>query len=219
MITILLAGNSDLYLEVLADRLKFEDDIHVIGRARNTEDIINNLTLHNPDVLFLDTSLFELNFRIISDTIQKDNKKTKILLLMNIEDDETIIQALSSGIKGCLEHDSGYGSFIEAVRTIMEDRIWADTRILSQLLKKFLGNLNNRDSVKNDLTQRELQVSDLVVKGLSNKAIARDLAISEKTVKAHIGHIFRKLGIKHRYQLSPNIVNKLAILRGIKTKS
>ena len=219
MITILLAGNSDLYLEVLADRLKFEDDIHVIGRARNTEDIINNLTLHNPDVLFLDTSLFELNFRIIFDTIQKDNKKTKILLLMNIGDDETIIQALSSGIKGCLEHDSGYGSFIEAVRTIMEDRIWADTRILSQLLKKFLGNLNNRDSVKNDLTQRELQVSDLVVKGLSNKAIARDLAISEKTVKAHIGHIFRKLGIKHRYQLSPNIVNKLAILRGIKTKS
>jgi len=219
MITLLLAGSSDLYIDLLTDRLHHENDIKVLSRAKNTLDIQNKLKGYNPDILFIDTSLSDLNYLLIFDTLKKENKKTKLILLFNNEDDETVIEALCSGIKGCLKPSSGYENFLEAVRTVMEERIWADSRILSQALKKFIEHLNYFDSANTGLTKRELEVSDFIVKGLSNKAIAKNLAISEKTVKAHIGHIFKKLGIKHRYQLSPNIVNKHAIFKGFRIKA
>ena len=71
--------------------------------------------------------------------------------------------------------------------------------------------------MSNKLTIREYEIADHLYQGLSNKAIAQKLFISEKTVKTHISHIFKKLGIKHRYELNSQLLETFKQFKGIKT--
>lgn len=216
----MLAGPSGLYNHLLEDRLNMEDGLAVICNTSRNSDITPCVRDLRPDLLIIDLALNYLDFKSLFQTINEYSKQTKILLVVNDESDDVLIQMLCSGISGCININSKYSELLEAITSITEGRIWAENRILTRVLKRIVSNGLTRDpGSSNQLTEREIEISDLIIKGLSNKAISRDLLISEKTVKVHIGHIFKKLGITHRYQLSAAMITNQSILRGIKTRS
>lgn len=208
MIKVVLAVSSNLYRQGLRDSIKSEQDIKIVQEISNYSDLIPLLNYNENYVLFLDLNLQGLKIVEYLNFIRSKQANLKVLLMMNSTENEKIINALCFGVKGCLDIHSTKEQFLQAIRAVHNDEIWADTVLVSKALNKILNSkkndLTDLQDLKNKLTKQEEKIAQLILKGFSNKEIAKELFISEKTVKTHIGHIFKKLGIKSRYELAAN---------------
>ena len=208
MIQVVLAVSSNLYRESLKDLIRSEQGIKIVQEISNYGDLIPLLNNDEGYVLFLDLNLQGLKIVEYLNFIRSKKANLKVLLMMNSTENEKIINALCFGVKGCLDINSTKEQFIQAIRAVHNEEIWADSVLVSKALNKILNSkkndLNDLQDLKNKLTKQEEKIAQLILKGFSNKEIAKELFISEKTVKTHIAHIFKKLGIKSRYELAAN---------------
>ncbi|MEX0999917.1 MAG: response regulator transcription factor [Thermodesulfobacteriota bacterium] len=208
MIKVVLAVSSNLYRQSLKDSIKSEEDIKIVQEISYYSELIPVLNNDESHVLFLDLNLQGLKIVEYLNLIREKKSHLKVLLMMNSTENEKIINALCFGVKGCLDINSTKEQFLQAIRAVHNEEIWADTSLVSRALNKILNSkkndLNDLQDLKNKLTKQEEKIAQLILKGFSNKEIAKALFISEKTVKTHLGHIFKKLGIKSRYQLTAN---------------
>ncbi len=208
MINVVIALTSKLYRQSLKDSIKSEQDIKIVKEISHYNNLIPLLNEDQIHVLFLDLNLQGLKIVEYLNFIKEKKSPLKVLLMMNSAEDEKIINALCFGVKGCLDINSTKEQFLQAIRAVHNEEIWADTVLVSKALNKILNSkkndLNDLQDLKNKLTKQEEKIAQLILKGFSNKEIAKALFISEKTVKTHLGHIFKKLGIKSRYQLTAN---------------
>ncbi len=208
MIKVVLAVSSNLYRQSLKDSIKSEEDIKIVQEISYYSELIPVLNNDESHVLFLDLNLQGLKIVEYLNLIREKKSHLKVLLMMNSTENEKIINALCFGVKGCLNINSTKEQFLQAIRAVHNEEIWADTSLVSRALNKILNSkkndLNDLQDLKNKLTKQEEKIAQLILKGFSNKEIAKALFITEKTVKTHLGHIFKKLGIKSRYQLTAN---------------
>ncbi len=208
MIKVVLAVSSNLYRQSLKDSIKSEEDIKIVQEISYYSELIPVLNNDESHVLFLDLNLQGLKIVEYLNLIREKKSHLKVLLMMNSTENEKIINALCFGVKGCLDINSTKEQFLQAIRAVHNEEIWADTSLVSRALNKILNSknndLNDLQDLKNKLTKQEGKIAQLILKGFSNKEIAKALFITEKTVKTHLGHIFKKLGIKSRYQLTAN---------------
>lgn len=208
MINVVIALTSKLYRQSLKDSIKSEQDIKIVKEISHYNDLIPLLNEDQIHVLFLDLNLQGLRIVEYLNFIKEKKSPLKVLLMMNSAENEKIINALCFGVKGCLDINSTKEQFLQAIRAVHNEEIWADTALVSKALNKILNtkknDLHDLQDLKNNLTKQEEKIAQLILKGFSNKEIAKTLFISEKTVKTHLGHIFKKLGIKSRYQLTAN---------------
>ena len=208
MIKVVLAVSSNLYRQSLKDSIKSEEDIKIVQEISYYSELIPVLNNDESHVLFLDLNLQGLKIVEYLNLIREKKSHLKVLLMMNSTENEKIINALCFGVKGCLNINSTKEQFLQAIRAVHNEEIWADNSRVSRALNKILNSkkndLNDLQDLKNKLTKQEEKIAQLILKGFSNKEIAKALFITEKTVKTHLGHIFKKLGIKSRYQLTAN---------------
>jgi DNA-binding NarL/FixJ family response regulator len=168
-------------------------------------DIVSIVDNKDIDVVFLDSNLVGLNVMEYLGLLKEKKSAIKILIMLNSPDSDRVINALCLGVKGCLGMDSNKDEFVQAVRAVNNEEIWADVGLISRALNKLLNTKKfSLDDLKHKLTKKEERIARLILQGHSNKDIGKELFISEKTVKTHVGHIFRKLGIKSRFQLTAN---------------
>jgi len=201
----MLAVSSDLFLAGIHKILKPKKDIEIIAETITHQEIIPLIEQKKPDVLFIDTNLPGLDIVKILESIAEKSAETKILLLLHTLDEEPIIDAISLGVRGCLKSTANPEQLIRAVRSISKREIWAEESIKTKVLTRFLSQVKVKPVLKPKLTKREGEIIKLVVQGYNNKQIAKRLFISENTVKTHLVHIFKKLGIGHRLQLAINL--------------
>lgn len=210
MIKVVLAVSSNLYRLSLKDSIRSEQDIKIVREISHYTELISLLMEDESYVLFLDLNLQGIKIVEYLNLIREKKAPLKVLLMMNSTESEKIVNALCFGVKGCLEINSTKEQFLQAIRAVHNEEIWADAALVSQALSKILNSkkndLNDLQDLKNKLTKQEEKIAQLIIKGFSNKEIAKTLFISEKTVKTHLGHIFKKLGIKSRYQLTANYI-------------
>jgi Response regulator containing a CheY-like receiver domain and an HTH DNA-binding domain len=207
-ISLILAVNSALFRESICKILDSEKDIKIIGQASNHLEIITLIEQKKPDVLFMDTDM--LNVAKILQSIREKSAKTRVLLLLYNLDEETVIKAISLGVRGYLRSTSNIEQFVRAIRTIRQEEIWAERKILTKVVTRFLFPRVNKSVLKCNPTKREKEIAKLVIEGWSNKQIAKALFISEKTVKAHLGKIFAKLGISNRSDLTFELLQDIS---------
>ena len=116
-----------------------------------------------------------------------------------------IVEALQLGAKGYLTKTLTRADLLKAIRSTHAGELWAERRVLTQTLEDLLERLNNLHGSIRDareiLTEREQEVVRWVIQGMTNKEIASQLGISEKTVKTHLSNIFSKLKVSKRLQL------------------
>ncbi len=207
MINLALAIPSEIYLETLTEIIESDETIKVVSKLKNQTQIIECLKITSFDVLFLDLSIPRLDIAEIFNQLKSLSKTPGIIAYFHEDNEELLIKAISYGFNSSLGLNATIEDLCSAIKAVSTGEIWADHKILSSALKKFI----NRDKttfnkIEARLTKREIDISKLILDGLSNKAIAKNLFISERTVKVHISNIFKKLGIKHRYQLSTGML-------------
>ncbi len=187
---------------VLRDGLKtifsLENDFVVIAEAESGEEALTKLENNVPDLIIMDINLPKQNGVEISGKVKKQYPHVKILILTMYKHDEYFISAIKEGADGYLLKDAPSDHVVDAVRSLMS----GEAVIHPSMTKKLLDLHQHADDKKenNQLTDREKEVLDCLVKGYSNKEIAEELYISDKTVKIHVSKIFKKLRVKSRSQ-------------------
>lgn len=192
--------------------------IHEVSERAALE---QTLACQKPSVLLLDLGLPQLGGIAGVCAIQRLSPSTKIILLTNVPNDEEEMRALKAGVKGYCNRDTGPLLLRKAVDVVGKGEIWIERKVVSHLLEELTSATEGQqidaplqpDNLLDCLTSRERQVAQLVGGGLCNKDIANHLNISERTVKAYLTSIFRKLNISDRLHLALLIVNYNRIKR------
>jgi len=212
-IKVLLADDHALFREGLGRILNREKDIQVVGEARHGIQALDLANRLRPDVILMDISLPGPNGIRITRKIKKRQGKVHIVMLSMYEDTAHIIESFQAGASGYVVKTHSSNELIETIRSVFREGVSIRPSIEQKLLKgirqpDFLGGVQNID-----LTNKEVKILKLVASGSTNKEIATRLFISEKTVKNHLNHIYRKLGVKNRAQAVAEGVKKEYISR------
>jgi DNA-binding NarL/FixJ family response regulator len=132
--------------------------------------------------------------------------KLPIVLIGTRMDDEAMYTAIVSGAKGCVDEEAPAIEFARALRAVYDGSVWAPRRVLSLLVERYNASERASQPARRGLTNRERQVLELLVDGCSNREIGGPLGIEERTVKAHVAKLMRKVGVRNRIALSMHAV-------------
>ncbi len=201
MIRILLVEDQFFARLALRTVIDGRDDMRVVAEAAKGTEAVALFAEHQPDVTIMDLNLPGISgFEAIRE-LRSVDAAACIVVLSNYQGSEDVHRALTAGAMGYLTKDASDDDLVEAILTVRRGRQY--------LMASVAGLIRNRSTV-DELTARELEVLDLLAKGLSNQEIADRLSIAEKTVRSHLTHLFAKLGVEDRTQAV-----LLAIQRGL----
>ena len=200
VIRILIVDDHEVVRDGLAVMLARQEDISVVGEAKNgLEAVEKSLELH-PDVVLMDLRMPELNGVEAMRRIRDELPDLKFLVLTTYDTDEYIFEAIEAGAKGYLLKDASREELFQAVRAVHRGESLIEPGVASRLLDRLaqLSRQATQTSSNDTLSQRETEVLRLMAHGSANKAIAALLSISESTVKTHVSNIFQKLEVGQR---------------------
>lgn len=148
------------------------------------------------------------------DSIRRLRPKLRLIVIGPERDDELVLSSIVAGARAYLDLTAGPEVVRRAVNVVTSDSIWAPRRLLSRLIDRLLNvshsSLTNADP---QLTAREQQVLKLILMARSNREIATELGIEERTVKAYVGRLLRKTGADNRIKLSMSALNRSLLTR------
>ena len=193
MIRILLVDDHQLVRAGLASLLDSTDDLRVVGQADNGRRAVELAAEVLPDVVLMDLSMPVLDGVEATRELLAANPKLPVVVLTSFSDQPRVSEALRAGAVGYLLKDSDPRDLLAAVRAAAQGHSPLDPRVARALLPSA-----EPQSAADGLSGRELEVLGLVAKGMANKQIGRALGISERTVKAHLGKVFRQIGVSDR---------------------
>ncbi|MBB6451833.1 two-component system NarL family response regulator [Salirhabdus euzebyi] len=178
------------------------DDIEIAGEAANGEEAIQFLQQENEvDVVLLDVQMPVMDGVEAAQQIRSLFPKTKILMLTSFSDYNSVIPAIKAGASGYQLKDADPEILANAIRKVADGEKMIDHKAASHLFQHVSGNEEEEKKAKlAQLTNRELDVLQEMMNGKSNKEIANDLYITEKTVKTHVSNILSKLEVHDRTQ-------------------
>jgi len=128
-----------------------------------------------------------------------------VIIIGSGTSDEAVLDAISVGAKGYIHDDAAATEFSQAIRTVSRGLVWAPRRVISLLIDRCTTTAR-RKHMPDRITNREQQVLEMLVAGRSNKEIGLPLGIEERTVKAHVAKLMRKLGVENRIKLSVHAI-------------
>lgn len=203
-IRIVIVEDHGLIREGLRLVLAGEKSFYIVGEAGNgiqAIDVISNL---QPDVTLLDISMPGMNGIEILPIIKQKSPATRTLMLTSSSDNGTILKALKAGAKGYLSKNTTSQGLIKAIKDVHNGGMWIERKLICQIFEENnavdLNHVVQQKRTKDNLTPREHDVLRVLSKGCTNKEIAQDLFISEKTVKSHLNRIFKKLDVSRRLE-------------------
>lgn len=172
-------------------------DIEVVGEAANGLEAIDQVEALNPDVVLLDLVMPGMDGIEAIRHILAIRPNVRILALTSFASDDKVFPAIKAGALGYLLKDANTDELIEAVRQVFR----GEPSLHPVIARKMLKELSKPPGEKQvPLTDREVDVLKLVAKGMSNEAIAQELAIAEVTVRTHVSNILSKLRVSNRVQ-------------------
>jgi DNA-binding NarL/FixJ family response regulator len=131
----------------------------------------------------------------------------RIIITGSGADDETILKALAAGAKGYVDEAAAAAEFVQAIRMVHQGSVWAPRRVLSIFIERVTTSPGRIfPAGRLTFTDREKEVLELLVAGRSNKEIGGELGIEERTVKAHVAKLMRKVGVQNRIALSVHAI-------------
>ncbi len=208
---VLVADDHRLFRQGLISLMQTRPDIvNVIGEAQNGQEALAMARIHQPDVILMDIYMPKSDGLQATRAIRKELPNIAIVILTSSETDEHFFEAVRLGVSGYLLKNLDAYELFELLSGISRGEA-AITRVMATQLLRSVANRSIESPADNDLTEREVEVLNLVAQGASNPQIAQDLYISINTVKTHIRNILAKLGLENRTQAATYAVqNRLA---------
>lgn len=198
--SILLVDDHPMLRKGVAQLISLEDNLNVIGEVGSGDEAISFAVENMPDLILLDLNMKGLSGIETLSALKRANIPSKVVIF-SVSDNETdILQALKFNADGYLLKDSEPEALIEKINHAITGE-FVISEPLTQILAKSLRP-QNTVNVIGSLTQREIENLKLIAGGKSNKEIARNLGITEATVKVHNKNLFKKLGLKSRVEVA-----------------
>jgi DNA-binding NarL/FixJ family response regulator len=204
-ITVLIADDQALVRGGLRLIVNTQDDMQVVGEASDGREAIQLARRLRPDVVLMDIRMPHLDGLEATRQLSSDQTlaATRLLILTTFDLDAYVYEALRAGASGFLLKDAPPEQLVDAIRIVARGDALLAPSITRRLIERFLRQpvLAAPGSKPLDqLTAREREVLELIAHGLSNSEIAVRLYLTEATVKTHVAHIYRKLGLRDRAQ-------------------
>jgi DNA-binding NarL/FixJ family response regulator len=195
---VIIADDHKLFREGLKTLLQRDPGITVVGEARNGEEAVTLTESLAPDIVLMDIEMPLIDGIEAARLIGQKNPSTKVLMLSNFEEDERVYQAMLAGAKGYVVKRIGTTSLIGILKAVQNNELLVTPYLASLVLRENRQSSEKTKADEFNLTEREVKILKLLVKGYSNKEISNTIYISVDTVKAHLKHIFEKLGVDCR---------------------
>lgn len=193
MIRVLLADDHQMVRAGLAVLLDATDDMTVVGQVGDGAEAVRAVSETAPDVVLMDLSMPVMDGVQATRLILQQQPEVKVLVLTSFSDRDRVNDALVAGAVGYQLKDCEAAELLTAVRSAAAGHAPIDARVARALLPE-----RSLERPEDSLSPRETQVLRLVADGLANKQIGRALGITERTVKAHLGRVFRQIGVADR---------------------
>lgn len=210
MIRIAIVDDQPIVRQGLAMVLGSEGDIEVVASGGNGFEAIEICSKNFVDVVLMDIKMPSLNGVEATKRIKKQYPNVKIIILTTFNEDEYIFEALKHGASGYLLKDALPQKIVEAIRVVYNGGAQIQPDVAVKVVEK-LKNYGEKQGILDkrieDLTEREIDIIRCVGQGKSNKEIAKELFISEGTVKNHITNVLNKLSLRDRTQLAIFSIN------------
>jgi DNA-binding NarL/FixJ family response regulator len=205
-ITLIVLTPSGILVEGMQKMLESESDIHIVARVSNLSELKPFINGGIPDVLIVDTITPSLDINDLIMSIKEKDVQTQVLLLLHTPDLQLVVDSLNLGVKGFITKKSKSQRLVQAIRILRRGEIFGDVKIMKGIITRYLIRQDDRASIYNNkLTKKEIEIAKLVAEGYSNKVIAKELFITDKTVKTHLNRIYKKLEVTGRYELAAKL--------------
>lgn len=203
-ITILLVDDQALFREGLRTLLSVWDDLQVVGEAGNGREAVERAIALRPDVVLMDLRMPVLDGVAATRRLQETVPDSRVIVLTTFDDDEHVFDGLRAGAVGYLLKDVSSEKLVEAIRATARGDSFLQPSVAARVVAEF-ARMNStapraNDALAEPLSERELEILQIVATGASNKEIAAQLYIAEGTVKNHVTSILGKLGVRDRTQ-------------------
>jgi two-component system, NarL family, response regulator LiaR len=203
-IRVLVVDDHAVVREGLRTFLELQDGLEVVGEAADGAEAIREAERMRPDVILMDLVMPRLDGVGAMRELRRRLPSSRVIVLTSFAEDDRLLPAIQAGAAGYLLKDVEPQELARAVRAAHAGEALLDPAVAARLVDAIAQPAGTGPPQR--LTPRERQVLDLIGHGLSNKRIARELGISEKTVKTHVGHVLAKLGVADRTQAALHAV-------------
>jgi DNA-binding NarL/FixJ family response regulator len=202
-ITLLIADDHAIFRDGLRKLLDSEKEITIVGEAGSGTECIRMLGKLKPDILLLDLRMPDKDGFAVLEEVNFDGLPTRVIVLTAAEDDRDVVRAMRLGARGVLLKESAIDLLVKSIHRVHAGEIWLDSRLTAEVINAFsASSKSGAHSEKPLLSDREMEVVQLIAQGFHNKEIGKKLFISEQTVKNHLRNIFDKLGVSDRLELA-----------------
>jgi DNA-binding NarL/FixJ family response regulator len=203
VIKVLVADDEGLLRGAFRMMLETEDDLQVVGEAADGREAIEQARLRKPDVVLMDVRMPGLDGIEATRRLRKTGSEPRVLILTTFDLDEYVYDAMRAGASGFMLKNSPPDQLAAAIRTVAAGEALLAPTVTRRLIEEFVARPrvgHGEAQELAELTERELEVLKLIARGLSNAEIAKQLIVSEATVRTHVNRVLTKLDLRDRTQ-------------------
>lgn len=197
MTKVFLLDDHEVVRRGLRELLEAEDDLRVVGEASTAEEALNRIPPTQPDVAVLDVRLPDGDGVEVAREIRSRHPEIQCLMLTSFADDEALFSAIMAGAAGYLLKQIKGADLVDAVRRVGRGESLLDPAVTAKVLERLRHRDDEEDELK-VLSEQERKILDHIAEGLTNRQIAEQMYLAEKTVKNYVSNVLAKLGMSRR---------------------
>lgn len=197
-LSVIIADDHHIFRDGLRALLETEPGIQVIGEATTGREAVDRATTLLPDVVLMDLHMPDLDGVSATREILHVSPNIAVLVLTMFDDDDSVFAAMRAGARGYLLKGANQADVVRAVHTVGSGGAVFGPAVAQRVVQYFEKPIISKAFPQ--LTDRELEILDLLARGVSNSGIATRLVIADKTVRNHVSNIFTKLAVADRAQ-------------------
>lgn len=206
-ISIMMVDDHPLLRKGLRQLIELEDELSVIAEASSGAEALTMALETKPDLITLDLNMQGMDGLETLRALRQQDVQAKILMLTVSDNNEDVLEAIRSGADGYLLKDMEPDDIIDKIKGSMTGKMVISDTLTDVLVTALRRPEKKETNILSLLTSREHDIIKLIAKGLSNKLIARELDITDGTVKVHVKHLLKKLALKSRVEAAVWMVN------------
>nr|WP_229680770.1 two-component system response regulator NarL [Marinobacterium zhoushanense] len=200
--SILLIDDHPLLRTGVKQLIALDDELEVVGEASSAEEGVAKADALEPDLILLDLNMPEINGIECLKMLREAGVGSRVVVFTVSDNEEDVVAALKAGADGYLLKDMEPEDLLANLNQAALGKMVISDRLTTLLAQALQNNRSRKGPDIDTLTPREKQIIKLIAGGMSNKIIARKLSITEGTVKVHVKHLLKKLGLKSRVEVA-----------------
>jgi DNA-binding NarL/FixJ family response regulator len=217
IISVMIVDDHPLFLQGLQRVLEGEDGIRVVGAARDGEEALDMARCLTPEVVLLDINLPSMNGMQVARQLKAELPSTAIIMLTAYHDENQVLHAVRAGASAYYPKDVTPDALLEAIQQVhqgyyvIEENVLSKPELAEWITERFaeFGSFwEGAEDMFMPLSSREMDILQLITRGMSNRQVALELGISHQTVKNHMTSILRKLAVNDRTQAAVYALRK-----------